>query len=372
MKKRAPGIWLIAAAFLLTGCADSEFSPPSEQVLLPTSGSPCDLEWLRTPSDGAEVMVSGEPACELVFDTLLVLRGDPAGVAPRLPAAPLPDGGFVTGTFQPGRLARWDPQGLLVDLIGKGEGSGPGEFVAALDLATRSDGLIAAVSRGAYIHLYDVSGRFIETRRGEGSAGLDGLAFTADGELVAITRSSPGPIVGFQDGDAEFRGSLPNTGSFRGMISAGPSGTSVWTVRMPEYLVRERDAVSGDVVREFQRDQTWFQNADLTSGSIPSQIYEMSVTDAGIVWVLASTPDPNAPAGEQPGFQSYEEAVQVLSIYRDNVVEAFGIDGTLLASRVFDRVDGLPTPIGGGLWVFDRSEDDLTLVVAKAVLTPRG
>jgi hypothetical protein len=86
--------------------------------------------------------------------------------------------------------------------------------------------------------------------------------------------------------------------------------------------------------------------------------------------MLTNRADPDAPAGQLPPFEPGPDAITMLSEYRDNVVEAFAVDGDLLTTAVFDRVDESPTPITPRLWY--RVDDDIfgTVVILEPVLSP--
>lgn len=364
---RLAAVALVAAAVTSLGCQDSpapRHTPGPPQ--LAASGSPCALDWARGEPSNVVLVEEEAPTCSVHFDTLVVLEGSAEGIAPRAPVIALTDGRYLTGTYQPGKVALWGADGMLLDLLGRGSGQGPGEFTAARSFAVDDrDGTLYVTTGRRRVHLYTLEGGFKDTWNLSGGGGSGEAVVAPGGELVTTVRDGPGDITVMMGGEFRHVGLKPDAAASPSQLATGHG--LVWVARTPQYQITGWTISEDSATHVLRRMPEWDQ-APLASAE--RQVFDLDVSRDGLFWVLFSRPDPEAPAGRQPSFETHEEAIRVLSAYRDNVLEVVSPDGRLLARRVFDDVSQNPTSIGHGKWVLDRSETELRLIITRASLAP--
>jgi hypothetical protein len=222
------------------------------------------------------------------------------------------------------------------------------------------------------IHQYLISGEFLQSYSLGGRSGVLDGAYSPSGVLVTAQSDSERALLGVV-GDSVF-----DIGPAKRPDSRPPflaqAKTGIWMVSNPWFEARLFSEPGWDLGLTVKRDVDWFKVATAETrraGERTSNLYNFAVGENGVLWFLASREDPNAPDGPIPPFRPGPEAIAMLSGFRDHVVEAVGLDGSLLASRLYERVDEDPTPITATRWY--RIDDDVlqTVVILEPVLTPR-
>ncbi len=111
-------------------------------------------------------------------------RGNPRGLDVD------PDGNILVADTHYGRVLRYDPRGVLLQLIGK-PGIGPGEFCLVTDVVADSSGVLTTLEYGERVRVQrlDSQGRFLKEwgRMGDAPGELrrpQGIALAPDGNLV--------------------------------------------------------------------------------------------------------------------------------------------------------------------------------------------
>lgn len=316
-------------------CAES----PSPQALS------CDLLVIGEFQGGDSLVVTdSEAPCSIEFHEVARLRGSADGPDPGVPVALGPGGAYVTPTYGRGEVAVWSASGEFVRTVGKGEGSGPGEFDHASSLLVGSDSVINILPGLPLWHRYSWSGAFLETVRVPTGAATTFMAMTGDGTLVTPAMTEPGlPLIVWRRGaDSVQVIDSPRsiTGRSRHYLR-GSSETGLWSLELDRYTLRRhhpRDfGIDGHVVREVD----WFPGS---REDIRARVFDFTVDDRGLLWTLVSLQAPDAPSAPRPRVTSEEERRAVVRRYRNTMIEVLTVDGRLLASRTYEEPYAIPRP----------------------------
>lgn len=323
-----------------------------------------ECEWLVAPApDDPSVAL-----CDVEFREVVRLEGSMEGVAPDRPVHALWDGRYVTGTYSPGRLALWAPDGRLLEVLGTGPGEGPGEFNYATEFAQTSDDEFLVFTGHQLVHRYSTTEGFLRSFRLPTFGGVTGAA--AYGDVVVVAAADGWRDLGFQIvGDrVQPQGVIEPTGGV--LLLAAGEGVGVWSATAERYVLRRHTWPGGTVVDSLVVNRDWFRGPE----GWKAFLFGIQADVRGLIWVVGSAPDPDAPprrptpAGVEVPVTEAELAEAIK--YTDFVIDAFAPDGRLVASRRFDTLEELPRPMPGGLW-FRPTEDGLSVVVLQAVLVAR-
>ena len=290
------------------------------------------------------------------------------GVAPDHPVQALRDGRFVTGTYLPGRLALWGPDGRFLEVLGTGPGDGPGEFDYATEFAQTSDDEFLVFTGYQLVHTYSITEGFLRSFRLPTFGGVSGAA--AYGDVVVVAASDGRRDLGFEIvGDrVEPQGVVEPTGGF--LLLAAGEGVGVWSATAERYVLRRHRWPGGTAVDSLVVNRDWFRGPE----GWEAFLFGLQADARGLIWVAGNSPAPDAPPRRRPpaGVEvPITEAELAEGIrYTDFVVDAFTPDGQLVASRRFDTIEETPRPMPGGLWYLP-TEDGLSVVVLEAVLVAR-
>lgn len=325
-----------------------------------------ECEWLVAPDPGDPSVA----LCDVEFREVVRLEGSMEGVAPDHPVQALWDGRYVTGTYSPGRLALWGPDGRLLEVLGTGPGEGPGEFDYATEFAQTSDDEFLVFTGYQLVHRYSTTEGFLRSFRLPTFGGVSGAA--AYGDVVVVAASDGRRDLGFQIvGDrVQPQGVIEPTGGF--LLLAAGEGVGVWSATAERYVLRRHMWPGGTVVDSLVVNRDWFRGPEGWAAFLG----RLQADVRGMIWVVGSSPDPDAPPRRRPrppaGVEvPITEAELAEGIrYTDLVIDAFTPDGRLVASRRFDTVEETPRPMPGGLW-FRPTEDGLSVVVLEALLLAR-
>lgn len=353
----APSQFVVVAALVgLLGCAD-------ERRL---SRLPCELpEVAAIPSEDT-VLIAGEPTCRLEFREVLRFEGSADGPLPRPPIAVRPGGGYVTATYDPGHLALWSADGEVERVIGRGPGSGPGEFSHANHVTLSRDTIVVFDPKGG-VHRYRSTGEFIDYLRGEPGAG----GVMPDGT----------PIISVSDGEGFVLlepGGLRPFGPPRPVLPHGATvwhatftvvADRVWEAEDYVYEIRHYPVEDPSSIRMLRREVPWFPLPDLRGvmdGFSPNRLREIVVGPSGLIWTGLTVADLDGPSlpeaeSEQPAPIDQDD----WSEYVDGRIEAFMPDGTLIASEVFDDPLETPRPINARRWYLTEDDVYRSLVILE-------
>lgn len=351
-------------------------------AILPACQSQTNLSDTSTCDDvpiagaGADTLVveGGEGACTVVFDEVVLLQGSIAGELPRLPVSSGPDGGWVTATYDPGRVALWSANGRFRRVIGKGEGGGPGEFIKVSDIvvdAERDRIYIFTVSNR--IEVYDEEGKYLET------ISLPRYSSTGtlmpDGSLIAVLSRAMGePAFAVVRPDTVVRWGYSQRGPVFPPLLYG-NGENVWTAESAWYEIR-RHASDGRVIGSIKRETPDFPEptkVEVERGAGPLLVAFTVDTDKRRVFALLKQvmkPGHTPPAAVEaetrlPPADADQDA------YYAGVIEAFDFSGNVLASLRIREGENVPYPImssgSSGLW-YEVLDDDLRSI---RILRPR-
>ena len=346
----------VIAAF--SGCADEV---PEAIARGDLDSSPCLITAVESfPKD---VTVSDtEPMCRLGFRVVTELVGELDGYAPRPPIAVSPSGEFVTRTYQPGLLAVWGADGAFQRVIGRGRGSGPGEFSGAGAIRV-DDGVVTVYDLQRRVHRYGFGGDFIDSVR----LPVPGrVTLLSDGGVV-ISRFGVDRLTLVRGGESSSLG-LPRTRPSVPSIVVS-HGDRLWEAELHRYSIREV-ASDGDDFITIRREAPWFIDPPPGS-SRGSMVQQFTFDSLGTVWVLAQTLDVDGRLfpdlqPEQPVNIGREE----WQYYIDVRIEAISMDGKLIASDLFNNPFDAPMPITSARWYLP-DEDDLSVTILEPVLFER-
>lgn len=190
---------------------------------------------------------------------------------------------------------------------------------------------------------------------------------TEDGILVTTTFRSPTILITYDGEGVSFAG--PPNSPDAGQRYFSAVGAEVWTVEVDSYDVTRHSLPGGEVGLRVRRDVDWFPWAGPASGGSKANTYGLAASAAGLLWVQVGADDQNAPDEPRPRFETEEEAIRIMTRYRDNLIEVLGVDGSLVASRRYDNVAEPPNPITPDRWY--RVDDDIlrSIVILEPVLT---
>ena len=357
--------WRVAAGLAVSvgiGCnADGEPPPDSLGQRPPTE----ECNWLTaTEPTGAD-----EPYCGLEFREVTRL-GNVDTITPHPPVMVLRDGRYVTATYSLGKVALWSPEGVLVDVIGKGAGEGPGEFDSAAGLAQAAADELLVFDGMPIIHKYKTDGQFVRSFRLP-TVGGAGSAVTYGGTVIttAYTRSGRQGFLLSDDSVRAFglRGRQKSV-----LLVAAAEDIGIWSAEYDRYVLRRHAFPSGSVVDSLVVARDWLPGP---SGN-PGRLSRLHADGRGLIWTVASAADPDAPSdnwmplGEEQPIGDMEEHLADVVRFTDTVIEAFAPDGRLVVSARFDSYEEAGTPMHGNIW-YRQTEDMLAIVVLEAVLVDR-
>ena len=358
--------WRVAVGLVVsvaTGCqpdagttsASSGETPPAEECNWLTASEPTDAD---------------EPFCDLEFREVTRLE-DVDSITPYPPVMVLHDGRYVTATYSPGKVALWSPEGVLVDVIGKGAGEGPGEFDYAMGLTQVAEDELLVLTGLPIVHRYTTGGRFVRSSRLPTNGGA-GSAVTYGG--IAITTAYRGGVErGYLLTDDSVRafGLRGRRGSM--LLLAAAEDVGIWSAEHDRYVLRRHAFPSGSVEDSLVVARDWFPGP---KGN-PGHLSRLHADGRGLIWTVANAPDPDAPSdnwlprGEEQPIEDMEEHLAHSVRFTDTVIEAFAPDGRLVVSARFDSYGEAATPImHGNIW-YRQTEDMLAIIVLEAVLTER-
>jgi hypothetical protein len=319
-----------------------------------------------------------DPPCTLEFVDVVTLAGDPdEGALPKLPVTTGPGGGWVTATYDPGRIAFWSSTGAFDRVIGNGPGEGPGEFRRVSELVV--DTLARRVyvfSSSPRIVVYSLAGEYLSEIRVPTIAATG--VVLSDGTLVTVgSPPTTEPELIVVRGVGVERVGPPQRGPvFPPMLLAADD--EVWSAEGPWYEIDHHAMPDGHIDFRIRREGPRFpvpsegdvQNA---SGPILSGFTVDERTGTAFA-VLVLVHDPDAPRAPMPQPTGPDEGARLQREYFDGVVEAFSLDGRLIATAVWDFMFDAPLPLRSnnpsGLWY--RVLDDATrsIRILRPVLSP--
>lgn len=324
----------------------------------PEAAGACQIPPVVPDASDLVVVEAEEPLCEVRIREVVRLEGEVDGIAPRLPVAALPGGGFVSRTYQPGKLAIWDASGRLERVIGRGAGRGPGEFSWVSGLLAKPDGEILVFSGFAQVLRYTANGEYLGQLRFDQNPGGMGRALLADGTVVA-TQGVPGgrPLVRFDtEGTVHV---LPVQTQPGGLIRLFGTDSTFWSSDHVHYEVRRHDAETGEVIFRVRREAEWFppptrslREKGTDQEHDHGSLFDFAVTPEGVIWAEANQIRP----------QGGKMTVRM---------EAFTLDGKLLGSREIEA-DREIHRIDDRFWY--RIEDDAlqSITILEPVLVERS
>lgn len=350
------------AISVTAGChADGE--PPPDSPGQRPPAEECNWRTAPEPTDAAE------PYCGLEFREVTRLE-DADSITPQPPVLVLRDGRYVTATYSPGKVALWSPDGVLVDVIGRGAGEGPGEFDYATDLAQVAEDELLVFAGMPIVYKYTTDGRFVRSFRLP-TVGGAGSVVTYGGTAIttAYTRSVSQGFLLSDDGVRAFglRGRPRSI-----LLIAAAEDTGIWSAEYDRYVLRRHAFPSGSVEDSLVVARDWLPGP---SGN-PGRLSRLHADGRGLIWTAAHAADPDAPSdnwlptGEELFIEDMEEFEASIVKFQDTVIEAFAPDGRLVVSARFDSYEEAGTPVRGNIW-YRLTGDMLAIVVLEAVLTER-
>ena len=360
-----PVSWRVAVGLVVsvaTGCqpdggttsASSGKAPPAEEC-----------NWLTAP----EPTDADEPFCDLEFREVTRLE-DVDSITPHPAVMVLHDGRYVTATYSPGKVALWSPDGVLVDVIGKGAGEGPGEFGGAMGLTQVTEDELLVLTGMPIVHRYTTGGRFVRSFRLPTPGGA-GSAVTYGG--IAITTAYRGGVrQGFLLTDDSVRAFALRGRRGSSLLVAAAEDVGIWSAERDRYVLRRHAFPSGSVVDSLVVARDWFPGPRGNEG----ELFGLHADGRGLIWTVATAADPDAPSdnwmptGEEEPIEDWEEHRAKAVEFSDYLVEAFTPGGRLVVSARFDSYREVAEPMHGNFW-YRQTEDRLAIVVLEAVLTER-
>ncbi len=136
-----------------------------------------ECEWLSAAGHADD----NTALCDLKFREIVRLEGSIDGIAPNSPVLALWDGTYLTGTYTPGRLALWGPDGKVIDVHGTGAGEGPGEFDFASSLVQTSGDEFFVFTGHHLVHKYSISDGSLRSFRVQAVGGVAGAVLMEGG-----------------------------------------------------------------------------------------------------------------------------------------------------------------------------------------------
>ena len=342
---------------------------------------PCGGPAPATLADTGTIVVRGEdPPCTLEFVEVVTLAGDPdEGALPRMPIAGAPGGGWVTATYDPGRIAFWSPTGAFERVIGNGPGEGPGEFRRASELVVDTlAGRVYVFSSSPRIVVYSLAGEYLSEIQVPGPAMAGAGIVLSDGTLV-VTTSPPTTepeLVVIRGDHAERIGPAQRGPVFPPMLLAAHGG--VWSAEGPWYEIDHHAMPDGHVDFRIRREGTRFpvpsdEDVRNASGAILSG-FTINEGRGTVLAMLAHVHDPDAPRAPMPQPTGPDEGARLQREYFDGVVEAFSLDGRLIATAVWDYWRDAPSPLGSpnpsGQWYSVLDDATRSIRILRPVLYP--
>ena len=357
----ASGGVAVAVIAAFSGCADEV---PEAIARGDLDGPPCLITAVESfPKD---VTVSDtEPICRLGFRVVTELVGELDGYAPRPPIAISPSGEFVTRTYQPGLLAVWGADGGFQRVIGRGPGSGPGEFSLVRTIRV-NDGVVTVYDGQRRVHRYGLGGDYIDSVR----LPVRGRATLLSDGGVVMSTSGIETLTLVRGGESSSLG-LPRTLPRQSSIVVS-HGDRLWEAEYHRYSIREV-ASDGDGFITIRRDAPWFiepSSESLKSGAY-NRVQQFTFDSLGTVWVRAHTLDVDGrPLPDMEAEQPVNIKPEEWQYYFDGRIEAISMDGKLIASELFNNPFDAPIPITSARWYL-HDEDDLSVTILEPVLFER-
>jgi len=323
------------------------------------------------PSGADLVQVSlGTAPCRLAFRVITRLDGSDDSVLPRPPVAVGPGGVIVTGTFQPGVMAVWAPDGSLLHSFGRGAGAGPGEFSIASGLAVSPDAIVHVFTGRPQWHQYSLDGDYIRTASLPSAAGPRTGVVMPDGAMIMVVRLVESGLeqagIFAWNGDQALRvGDFPSDPGVPPSFGFSPD-LGLWSTDSRGLGLVRLGSPGGAEVLRLALEGGWAAGSGTRVGR--RHFFELALDDRGLIWYLANVPGLEAPAGEMPPANSMEELRSNIRLYRDNVVEVVTLDGRLVASERYVDPMAVPRPVTAHRWYV--VEDDLmgSIVIVEPVL----
>jgi len=361
------GLGVVFSLLLLLAGCDS--TGQSEDLL---AGPPCSVPASESATAARDdvIVVRGDDApCAIAFEAVQTISGSLLnGTLPRPPITVAPGGRWLTATYEDGEVAVWSPSGKLERLIGKGPGEGPGEFGRVRELIVDSlAGTIHVFPQERRVEVYSLDGDYLDwmplptyptpvVRLSDGTLAMPGTSGSSKIWLII--------------GDSVFATGPAARISMPGELRAGDEG--VWTAESPWYEFDHHILPSGQVDWSIRREVDWFPKlSDEEGKEYPGPLLRGFTIDLERRMVFSRielVEDPDAPSSPIPARIPRGESQEVFGRYYDGVVEAFTLDGELVASTRFDDWWHMPRPIGGGNFWFRLIGDEESIEILKPTL----
>lgn len=333
------------------------------------SGLPCELPSSVRTSSLDTVSIAGEPMCGVEFREVVRLAGSVDEPLPNFPVAMRPDGGYLTGTYDPGHLALWSADGALERVIGRGKGSGPGEFENAHEIFFRGDTVIVFDSRGR-MHRYLSTGEFVDhiLTPGPNRGGV-----LPDGTPIVSLRDEQ-RLATLEPRGAEPFGPPRRESRVSRYTEFAVTPDRIWEIEHQYlYELRHYEISNPGHVQTLQRSVGWFPRPteeELSESMVlVNVVRDIAVGPSGLTWATLQVVDEDGrPLPELGSPTPVTIRPDEYWEYLDGRVEAFMPDGTLVASEVFDDPWATPQPINGGRWYLQDRDEALPTI---AILEPR-
>ncbi|HJQ89459.1 MAG TPA: 6-bladed beta-propeller, partial [Propionibacteriaceae bacterium] len=206
------------------------------------------------------VVAGDDGPCTIVFNEVVTLNGSTAGELPRLPITVGPNSGWVTATYDPGKVAVWFATGQFRRTIGKGPGGGPGEFGRVSDIVVdTARGRIYIFTSSNRIEVYGEAGEYLETISLPRYSSTGALLH--DGTVVAVLSRAPAePIFAVVKSDTIIRSGPRQRGPVFPPLLYG-TGDGMWTAEGPWYEIRRHDIRDGRIDFQITRATSLFPSA---------------------------------------------------------------------------------------------------------------
>jgi len=359
------------AALLLVGACDSEGASEASSEF---AGCVSESSDRVTESSSGEIVVRATDApCDVEFELVLRLEGEPEGTLPQTPIAVGPGGRWISATYAPGEFAVWSPDGQLERRIGLGEGDGPGEFGRVSDFAVDSSAeTVYVFSNSLTVEVFSLAGEHLRGLRAPARAS-SGVHLTGGTIAMAASGMADGPRLLLVDEDSAYRAGPDRRFMFPAEVRA--AGTKVWSAEAAWYQLDRHVLPSGEVDVSIRRDTDWFpmvsaEEANSSGGPLLQGFAVDPDQQLGFARLLILEPAPPPSGPEQP--------LQPLTPGDppEGAVEVFTLDGRLLASTRFENGRQIPWPLSSGppgtYWY--RVNDDMSrsIDIFRAVLAPRA
>jgi hypothetical protein len=326
------------------------------------------------------VVVEGEDGpCTIVFNEVVTLKGSIVGELPRLPVTVGPNGGWVTATYDPGKVAIWSAAGEFRRTIGEGPGGGPGEFGRVSDIAVdTATGRIYIFTSSNRIEVYGDGGEYLETISLPRYSSWGTLLH--DGTVVAVlARATAEPV---------FAVVKPDTVMPTGPVQRGPAfppllygnGDGVWTVESAWYEIRRHDMRDGQVDFQITRETPLFPAPRVEEiERLGGPVVVAFAVDTRQGRVFAVLKQVLKPGHSPPPVAQPETPLIPIDAannpYYGAVIEAFDFAGNVLASLRLDDGESVPYPMmslgSRGLWYEVLSDDIRSIRILRPSLEKR-